>query len=50
MLIGLKQKLVPDENVSLTLTFEDGSNLKVDAPVRKLMMQMKQSGQQGHAH
>lgn len=50
MLIGLKQKLVPDEKVSLTLMFEDGSSLKVDAPVRKLMMQMKQSGEEGHAH
>lgn len=50
MLIGLKQKLVPDEKVSLTLTFEDGSSLQVDAPVRKLQMQMKQGGHQDHMH
>ncbi|MCU7883929.1 MAG: copper chaperone PCu(A)C [Candidatus Thiodiazotropha sp. (ex Lucinoma annulata)] len=50
MLIGLKQKLVPDERVQLTLQFEDGSNLKVEAPVRKLQMRMKQSGQQSHMH
>jgi copper(I)-binding protein len=50
MLIGLKQKLVPDELVPLTLTFEDGSSLQVDAPVRKLTMQMKQGGQKGHMH
>ncbi|MEW8028526.1 MAG: copper chaperone PCu(A)C [Candidatus Thiodiazotropha sp.] len=50
MLIGLKQKLVPDEKVSLTLGFEDGSSLQVDVPVRKLQMRMKQSGHQGHMH
>ncbi|MES9970245.1 MAG: copper chaperone PCu(A)C [Candidatus Thiodiazotropha sp.] len=50
MLIGLKQKLVPDEKLTLTLTFEDGSSLQVDAPVRKLQMQMKQGGQKGHMH
>ncbi|MCU7872892.1 MAG: copper chaperone PCu(A)C [Candidatus Thiodiazotropha sp. (ex Lucinoma borealis)] len=50
MLIGLKQKLVPDERVQLTLKFEDGSHLKVEAPVRKLQMRMKQSGQQSHMH
>jgi copper(I)-binding protein len=51
MLIGLKQKLVPDEKVSLTLTFEDGSSLRVDAPVRKLQMHMKMGGNEGgHMH
>ncbi|MET0061612.1 MAG: copper chaperone PCu(A)C [Candidatus Thiodiazotropha endolucinida] len=50
MLIGLKQKLVQDEKVSLTLTFEDGSSLQVDAPVRKLQMRMKQDGDQRHMH
>ena len=41
MLIGLKQKLIPDEKVQLTLIFEDGSSKQVEAPVRKLQMQMK---------
>lgn len=41
MLIGLKQKLVPDEEVELTLTFEDGSAVTLKAPVRKLKMKMK---------
>ncbi|MES9832718.1 MAG: copper chaperone PCu(A)C [Candidatus Thiodiazotropha sp. DIVDIV] len=50
MLIGLKQKLVPGEMVGLTLSFDDGSQLKVDAPVRKLRMQMKQSNHSGHSH
>ena len=43
MLIGLKQKLVPGEKIGLTLSFDDGSELKVEAPVRKLRMQMKAS-------
>jgi copper(I)-binding protein len=50
MLIGLKQQLVPDEKVPLTLTFEDGSSLQLDVPVRKLQMHMKQGGQKGHTH
>lgn len=41
MLIGLKQKLMPGEDVSLTLQFEDGSEVTVDAPIRKLQMKMK---------
>lgn len=52
MMIGLKQKLIPDEKVSLTLNFDDGSSLDVDAPVRKLQMQMqmKQGDQMSHMH
>ena len=50
MLIGLKQKLVPDEDVAVTLEFDDGSTLKVDAPVRKLRMRMKPSDNKGHMH
>lgn len=41
MLIGLNQNLVPGESVPLTLKFEDGSEVTVDAPVRKLQMKMK---------
>jgi copper(I)-binding protein len=49
MLIGLKQNLTPGENVPLTLKFEDGSELTVDAPVRKLQMKMKKMDH-GHMH
>ena len=35
MLIDLKQTLKEGETVPLTLTFDDGSTTKVDAPVRK---------------
>jgi periplasmic copper chaperone A len=41
MLIGLKQKLVPDEEIPLTLRFEDGSEVTMNAPVHKLQMKMK---------
>lgn len=41
MLIGLKQKLVPDQEVSLTLLFNDGSEVTLQAPVHKLQMKMK---------
>lgn len=50
MLIGLKQKLVPGEKIGLSLSFDDGSELKVVAPVRKLRMQMKPSDQSEHSH
>jgi hypothetical protein len=48
MMIGLKQQLIPDEKVPLTLIFEDGSSKQVEAPVRKLQMQMKQDDHKGH--
>lgn len=35
MLLGLKQALRADQKVPLTLTFEDGTTLKLEAPVRK---------------
>ncbi len=46
MLIGLQQKLEPDQMVPLTLVFEDGSKLELSAPVRKLQMHMRQMQQQ----
>lgn len=49
MLIGLKQKLVPDEDVELTLSFDDGSQVTLKAPVRKLQMKMKPM-KHGHMH
>jgi periplasmic copper chaperone A len=41
MLIGLKQNLVPGQDIPLTLKFEDGSEVTVQAPVKKLRMKMK---------
>jgi len=38
MFIGLKQDLKLDQQVSLTLEFEDGSKKTVKAPVKKIMM------------
>lgn len=40
MLIGLKQDLKEGDNIALTLTFEDGSSKKIEAPVRKIMAEM----------
>lgn len=42
MMIGLERELVPGEEVAITLMFEDGSNTRFDAPVRKLQMKMMQ--------
>jgi len=44
MLIGLTQDLKPDQEVSLTLIFEDGSKSTVVAPVRNLQMKMMKQG------
>jgi len=41
MFIGLTGPLVPDAMVPITLTYEDGSSQTVEAPVRKLQMQMR---------
>ena len=41
MLIGLKKTLKAGDTVPLTLTFNDGSSIVVNAPVRKGMMEMK---------
>jgi copper(I)-binding protein len=50
MLIGLKQKLVPGEEVELRLKFDDSSEVTLKAPVRKLQMKMKpmDHGAMGH--
>ncbi|MGB5734832.1 MAG: copper chaperone PCu(A)C [Thiohalocapsa sp.] len=37
MLIGLKQQLAPGDDVPLTLTLDDGSELSLTAPVREVM-------------
>jgi copper(I)-binding protein len=41
MLIGLKQPLEPGDAVDLTLIFEDGSRMPVQAPVRRIEVQMQ---------
>lgn len=41
MLIGLKQKLVPEQTIPLTLRYEDGSEVSLQVPVHKLQMKMK---------
>lgn len=50
MLIGLKQQLVPGQEIPLTLKYEDGSEVTVNAPVKKLEMKMKtmDHGSMGH--
>lgn len=49
MLIGLTQDLMPGDEVSITLTFEDGSKNTITAPVRNLQMKMMQDmGGMGH--
>lgn len=40
MLIGLKEQLMPDQQIELTLVFKDGSRSRITAPVRKLQMKM----------
>jgi copper(I)-binding protein len=42
MLIGLQQALEPGQTIDLTLVFEDGSRMPVQAPVRRIEMQHKQ--------
>jgi len=48
MLIGLKQDLKEGDNVAITLTFEDGSNKKIEAPVRKIQTEMKMEMKHDH--
>ncbi len=38
MLIGLQQRLEPGESVELTLIYDDGSEARIQAPVRKIQM------------
>ncbi len=48
MLIGLKQELKEGDSVAITLTFEDGSSKKVEAPVRKIQTEMKMEMKHDH--
>jgi copper(I)-binding protein len=41
MLIGLQQALEPGQTIDLTLVFEDGSRMPVQAPVRRIEMPQK---------
>ena len=48
MLIDLKQTLKEGDSVPLTLTFDDGSTIKIDAPIRMPQATMKMSGEMNH--
>ncbi len=50
MLIDLKQQLKEGENVAITVTFEDGSSKKIDAPVRKPQAMMSAPMPMQHDH
>jgi len=50
MLIGLKQELKEGNNVPITLTFEDGSRKKIEAPVRQIQTEMKMNMEMKHDH
>jgi copper(I)-binding protein len=48
MLIGLKQQLQPGDDVPITLTLDDGSELSVTAPVRMVMPMGQMQGDEMH--
>lgn len=50
MLIGLKQQLNPEDQIDLTLTFEDGSAQQVKAPVRPVEVMMQHDQHQHMKH
>ena len=53
MLIGMHKPLQEAENIAITLRFDDGSSMQVNAPVRKLQMTMspeKNMGQGSTKH
>jgi len=50
MLIDLKKPLNEGENVAITVTFEDGSSKKFDAPVRKPQAMMPMTMPMQHDH
>lgn len=50
MLIDLKQTLKEGETVPLTLTFDDGSTRKIDAPIKRpqaMLMEMNKGAEHG---
>jgi len=50
MLIDLKQTLKEGDNVPITVTFEDGSSKKFDAPVRKIQAAVPAPMPMDHEH
>jgi hypothetical protein len=50
MLIDLKKPLKEGENVAISVTFEDGSSKKFEAPVRKVQATMPMSMPMQHDH
>lgn len=49
MLIGLKQTLNEGDSVPITLTFDDGSTKKIDAPVKMPQATMKMGSEMDHS-
>lgn len=50
MLIDLKQTLKEGESVALTLTFDDGSTRKIDAPVKRPQAMLQMEMNKGTEH
>ncbi|MCB1761468.1 MAG: copper chaperone PCu(A)C [Gammaproteobacteria bacterium] len=50
MLIGLHSDLAPGSELSLTLTFEDGSSKQIRVPVRRIAMKMMPHKMEGMQH
>lgn len=50
MLIDLKQTLKEGESVALTLTFDDGSTRKIDAPVKRPQAMLQMEMDKGSDH
>jgi len=46
MLIGLKEQLLPEQRVDLTLIFDDNSRTRVTAPVRKVETGVRARGKE----
>ncbi len=44
MLIGLRRRLVPGDRIDLTLGFEDGSEIRLQAPVNKVTAPVMKCG------
>lgn len=48
MFIGLNRELKEGEEVTFTLVFEDGSETRITAPVKKVMAGMQMGSDKGH--
>jgi copper(I)-binding protein len=50
MLINLQKKLVPGEEASITLVFEDGSKQEITVPIKKMQMTMMKHDMKNMKH